>query len=143
MARLGAHCRRPARGLEQERKARRAGTAQFVREQEEAIFAAVPEGTRKALDMLVEAGLIEAGEIAKEKSDGKAPAPAPAKKVAKKLNKKKARRYAEQDEEDRELAMHALGHAKPGNKLKDKLHKKKRQEGQGTSGQEPRGDYGL
>ena len=44
------------------------------------------------------------------------------------MNRKKARRYAEQDEEDRELAMHALGHGEAGNKLKDKLHQKKRED---------------
>ena len=56
------------------------------------------------------------------------PGPTPAKKGGKKLNKKKARRYAEQDEEDRELAMHALGHGKPGNKLKDKVEVRRKEE---------------
>jgi DNA-binding transcriptional MerR regulator len=47
---------------------------------------------------------------------------------AKKVSKKKARRYAEQDDEDRELAMAALGHGAPGAKLKDRIEKKKAEE---------------
>ena len=39
----------------------------------------------------------------------------------KKIDKKKARRYAEQDDDDRQLAMQALGHGKVGEKLKDKI----------------------
>ena len=47
-------------------------------------------------------------------------------KKSKHINKKKAARYAEQDDEDRELAMLALGHAKSsGETLKDTETKKK------------------
>eukprot|EP00606_Chrysophyceae_sp_TOSAG23-5_P000762 GSChrysophyteH2.ASY1.ANO1.1338.1 assembled CDS len=38
----------------------------------------------------------------------------------KKVDKKKSRRYAEQDDEDRDLAMQALGHAGKGGTLKDR-----------------------
>ncbi len=45
----------------------------------------------------------------------------------KKVDKKKARRYAEQDDEDRELAMAALGHSTKGSKLKDRNAKKEQE----------------
>ena len=70
----------------------------------------------------------------KKGKEGKvAPLPPPVSKVAttapkksKHINKKKAARYAEQDDEDRELAMLALGHAKAsGETLKDTETKKK------------------
>jgi hypothetical protein len=45
----------------------------------------------------------------------------------KKLSKKKAKKYADQDDEDRELAMIALGHAQVGQRVSDQVARQREQ----------------
>lgn len=77
----------------------------------------------------------------KAPSKDKAPTPAAgaadtSKKPTKKLSKRAARKYAEQDDEDRELAMLALGHKKPATGSEKDKEKDKTAGGKGGDGQD-------